>query len=128
MCYHVYMISAHKRTCVDHRNMPNHHTSIYSYHVWVCVWMAAMKANCTKRICVLLEACNLYAPQGVDLGESGSLSYWHDKVKWLALAAYHCKVVWKIHSIRGSLYKNLTVYSLSVYRVINAQDANQFST
>ena len=28
-----------------------------------------------------LEACNLYAPQGVDLGEGGSLSYWHDTVK-----------------------------------------------
>ena len=33
VCYHVYMISAHKRTCVDRRNMPNHHTSICSYHV-----------------------------------------------------------------------------------------------
>ena len=30
---------------------------------------------------MLLEACNLYAPQGVDLGEGGSLSYWHDTVK-----------------------------------------------
>ena len=30
VCYHVYMIGAHKRTCVDRRNMPNHHTSIYS--------------------------------------------------------------------------------------------------
>ena len=30
VCYHIYMIGAHKRTCVDHRNMPNHHTSIYS--------------------------------------------------------------------------------------------------
>ena len=25
--YHVYVIGAHKRTCVDRRNMPNHHTS-----------------------------------------------------------------------------------------------------
>ena len=30
---------------------------------------------------MLLEACDLYAPQGVDLGEGGSLSYWHDTVK-----------------------------------------------
>ena len=44
------MIGAHKRTCVDHQNMPNHNTSIYNYHVWVCVWMAALKA-CKKRIC-----------------------------------------------------------------------------
>ena len=44
VCYHVYMTSAHKRTYVDHQNIPNHHTSICSYHVWVCVWMAAMKA------------------------------------------------------------------------------------
>ena len=44
VCYHVYMTSAHKRTCVDCWNIPNHHTSICSYHVWVCVWMAAMKA------------------------------------------------------------------------------------
>ena len=29
------MIGAHKRTCVDHQNMPNHHTSIYSYHVYI---------------------------------------------------------------------------------------------
>ena len=38
VCYHVYMIGAHKRTCVDRRNMPNHHTSIYSYHVYECVY------------------------------------------------------------------------------------------
>ena len=30
---------------------------------------------------MLLEACDLYAPQGVDLGEGGSLSYWCDTVK-----------------------------------------------
>ena len=30
---------------------------------------------------MLLEACDLYAPQGVDLGEGGSLSYWRDTVK-----------------------------------------------
>ena len=47
------------------------------------------EGDCTKRICVLLEACDLYAPQGVDLGEGGSLSYWHDTVKsdwpWLQM-------------------------------------------
>ena len=30
---------------------------------------------------------DLYAPQGVDLGEGGSLSYWCDTEWWLALAA-----------------------------------------
>ena len=88
VCYLVYMISAHKRTCVDCRNMPNHHTSTYSYHVWVCV-NGSNEGDCTKRICVLLEACNPYASQGVDLGEGGSLSYWHDIVKsdwpWLQM-------------------------------------------
>ena len=34
---------------------------------------------------MLLEACDLYAPQGVDLGEGGSLSYWHDTVKVIGL-------------------------------------------
>ena len=28
VCCHVYVTGAHKRTCVDHWNMPNHHTSI----------------------------------------------------------------------------------------------------
>ena len=27
--YHAYIIGAHKRTCVDHWNMLNHHTSVY---------------------------------------------------------------------------------------------------
>ena len=48
--------------------------------VSVCV-NGSNEGDCTKRICVLLEACDLYAPQGVDLGEGGSLSYWHDTVK-----------------------------------------------
>ena len=29
VCYHVYVIGAHKRTHVDRQNMPNHCTSIY---------------------------------------------------------------------------------------------------
>ena len=29
VCYHVYVIGAHKRTHVDYWNMPNHCTSIY---------------------------------------------------------------------------------------------------
>ena len=37
--------------------------------------------HCTKR------DADLYAPQGVDLGEGKPLSYWHDTVKWLGLAA-----------------------------------------
>ena len=31
-----------------------------------------------------MRLADLYAPQGVDLGEGGSLSYWQDTVKWLA--------------------------------------------
>ena len=46
---------------------------------------------------MLLEACDLYAPQGVGLGEGGSLSYWCDTVKVLALAAYYFEVVSKAY-------------------------------
>ena len=38
VCYHVYVIGAHKRTHVDHWNMPNHCTSIYHEWMCVCVW------------------------------------------------------------------------------------------
>ena len=34
---------------------------------------------------MLLEACDLYAPQGIDEGEGGSVSYWHDTVKVIGL-------------------------------------------
>ena len=46
VCYHVYVIGAHKRTHVGHRNMPNHCTSIY--HEWMCVWVAALKVIGTR--------------------------------------------------------------------------------
>ena len=38
VCYHVYVIGAHKRTHVDCQNMPNHCTSIYHEWMCVCVW------------------------------------------------------------------------------------------
>ena len=38
---------------------------------------------------MLLETCDLHAPQGVNLGEGGSVSYWHDTNKsdwpWLQI-------------------------------------------
>ena len=46
VCYHVYVICAHKRTHVDCRNMPNHCTSIY--HEWMCVCVAALKVIVTR--------------------------------------------------------------------------------
>ena len=46
MCYHVYVIGAHKRTCVDRQNIPNHYTSIY--HEYMCVCVAAQKAIVTR--------------------------------------------------------------------------------
>ena len=46
VCYHVYVIGAHKRTHVDHWNMPNHCTSIY--HKWMCVCVAALKVIVTR--------------------------------------------------------------------------------
>ena len=67
--------------------------------VSVCV-NGSNEGDCTKRICVLLEACNLYAPQGVDLGEDGSLSYWHDTVKsdwpWLQNVKQSQKLIAKL--------------------------------
>ena len=39
VCYHVYVIGAHKKwTHVNHQNMPNHCTSIYHEWMCVCVW------------------------------------------------------------------------------------------
>ena len=67
--------------------------------VSVCV-NGSNEGDCTKRICVLLKACNLYAPQGVDLGEDGSLSYWHDTVKsdwpWLQNVKQSQKLIAKL--------------------------------
>ena len=65
--------------------MSNHHTlSAITMCECVCV-NGSNKGDCMKRICIPLEACDLYAPQGVDLGEGGSLSYWHDKSKVIGL-------------------------------------------
>ena len=47
--------------------------------VSVCV-NGSTEGNCKEDLCHLLLA-DLYAPQGVDLGEGGSLSCWHDTVK-----------------------------------------------
>ena len=38
------------------------------------------EGDCKEDLCHLWLA-ELCAPQGVDLGEGGSLSYWHDTVK-----------------------------------------------
>ena len=46
-----------------------------------CVWMAALKAV-GKRGSVPLVDCGPVCSPGVDLGEGGSLSYWHDTVKY----------------------------------------------
>ena len=46
VCYHVYVIGAHKRTHVDCQNIPNHCTSIY--HEWMCVCVAALKVIVTR--------------------------------------------------------------------------------
>ena len=57
-------------------------------HVSVCV-NGSNEGDGTKRICMLHEACDLYGPQGVNLEEGGSLSYWCDTVKsdwpWLQM-------------------------------------------
>ena len=44
--------------------------------------MAALKAVGKKEDLCRLWIVDLHAPQGVDLGEGGSLSYWHDSVKY----------------------------------------------
>ena len=72
-----------------------------------------------RLICVLLEACNLYAPQGVDLGEGGSLLInWCDTVKsdwpWLdrdcECSTCLQKLLAKLTDRQGGLYKNLDSY------------------
>ena len=52
-------LGAHKRTCVDHWDTPNHHTSICSYHVCECV-NGSTEGDC-KRICAIwgLQTCML---------------------------------------------------------------------
>ena len=52
-------------------------------------WRQLLLGICTK--CDV----DLYAPQGVDLGEGGFLSYWCDREQWLALAAVIVKHTWK---------------------------------
>ena len=53
-----------------------------------------------------MRLADLYAPQGVDLGEGGSFSYWCDTVKWLAWAASNVKCTWKpSQGSCGALYK-----------------------
>ena len=42
----------------------------------MCVCVAALKAIVTRSTAQI--DADLYAPQGVDLGEGGSLSYWCD--------------------------------------------------
>ena len=44
------------------------------------------EGDCYQVYCTKCDA-DLYVPQGVDLGEGGSLSYWCDTEQWLALAA-----------------------------------------
>ena len=38
------------------------------------------EGDCKEDLC-RMRLVDLYAPQGVDLGEGGSLSYWQDTVK-----------------------------------------------
>ena len=53
--------------------------------------MVALKAIVKEDMCCLRHA-DLYAPQGVDLGEGGSLSYCHDTVKVIGLG---CMIIVK---------------------------------
>ena len=96
VCYHANMIGAHKRTCVDHQNMPNYHTSIY--HEWVCVCVAALKAIAIKDMCHLWLA-DLYIPQRSWSGKEWLpfILVWHGKSMGLS-CIYHCKAlfVWDI--------------------------------
>ena len=109
VCYHVYMIGAHKRTCVDHQNMSNH-TSIYSYHVQVCMWMAALKAI-VKRGSALHEACEPVCSLGSWSGRRWLLLIlvWHSKC--LAWAACNVKHTWKS---LDSLVRYINYLSLSL--------------
>ena len=50
------------------------------------------KGNCKKEDLCCLRHVDLYASQGNDLGEGGSLSYWHYTVKVIGLG---CMVIVK---------------------------------
>ena len=65
------------------------------------------EGDCYKVYCTKCDA-DLHAPQGVDLGEGGSLSYGFDTLSDWPWLHVHCKAVSKIPGIHGSLYKTLT--------------------
>ena len=65
---------------------------------------SSIEGDCYHVCCTKCHS-DLSAPQGVNLGAGGSLSYWHNTVKWLALVL--CKVVPKMYGTHGLLYKNL---------------------
>ena len=67
VCCHVYVTGAHKRRCVVHWNMPNHHTSTA---MSVCVNECCIE-RLNERGIASYEMADLYAPQGVDLGGGG---------------------------------------------------------
>ena len=80
VCYHVYMIGAHKRTCVDFGTCP---TTILLSTITMCECVCvngSTEGDCKEDLC-RMRLVDLYAPQGVDLGEGGSFSYWFDTVK-----------------------------------------------
>ena len=86
--------------------------------VSVCV-NGSNEGNCTKMICMLLEACDLYAPHGVDLEEGGSLSYWHDTVKiiwpWL-----HIIVKWSQKLMAKLTGHYIEILQFIVYSLITS--------
>ena len=88
VCYHVYVIGAHKRTHVDHWNMPNHCTSIY--HEWMCVWVAALKVIGTRYTAQsVMQTCML--PREL-IWEGGLplILVWHRTV--VGLSCSYCEV------------------------------------
>ena len=123
VCYHAYVIGAHKRTHVDHWNMPNHCTSIY--HEWMCVWVAALKVIVTRYTAQsVMWTCML--PREL-IWERVAPSYWCDTEQWLALAAVIVKRTWKgLQTLRVARYTNHLLYYILYYGKLNMFFRNCF--
>ena len=110
VCCHVYVAGAHKRTCVVHWNMPNHHTSIYQR---VEEQKCCAEGSNDKRGTALHKTQTCMLPreliwEGVAPPQE---TEWYSMKKW-PWAAQPCKahgilpscVLWPLHYIKCLMY------------------------
>ena len=68
MCYHVFVIDAHKRQPVDHQI----HAQPQGFELFQDKAEAGDDGEWLNKVSVPYEAAPLYAPQGVEMGGGGS--------------------------------------------------------